>query len=193
MGRGINSGLGRKPKDGKRSIDRKAGPGPKLVVNANVPRATDPPEPTAPPPPRPRPRKAAGHRRAPKAPRELSMDPGAVNARLRRQKQRDDARAIDQHGLAAAAALAAPSRPSEAAGVTASSRAAALLLPLPRQIEVRARMRRRRSGRCAASPRRSSGRPKRTRCTLLPHLAALYVTLRCGHCLRELCGGLVGC
>ena len=57
------------------------------------------------------------------------MEPGAVNKRRRDQEKRDRARAVADHGEDAAAALAPPSQPSEAAGLTAASRAAAFSKP----------------------------------------------------------------
>ena len=68
-----------------------------------------------------RPRKASGpsgRKRMPE-PRELAQDAANVARRKRRRDAADEARAIQEHGERAAAKLAPPERPSEAAGATA--------------------------------------------------------------------------
>jgi len=83
----------------------------------------------APPPPRPRKTSGPSGRKQPRAPREPSMDPANVARRQRRRDAADEARTVEEYGKRAAAQLAAPARPSEAAGATASNRAASFAKP----------------------------------------------------------------
>ena len=86
-----------------------------------------------PPPPKPRkpskPRARSAPPVAERGRRELSTNPGAVRKRERTQQRRDAERAVADHGERGAEQLAAPARPSEAAGATASNRAASCAKP----------------------------------------------------------------